>query len=49
MTDDWLKEMYNKMIVGAVLLDFSAAFNVIDPHLLLKKHHLYITWLESYS
>ena len=23
MTDDWLKEIDNKMIVGAVLLDFS--------------------------
>ena len=37
MTDDWLKELDNKMIVGAVLLDFSAAFDIIDHNLLLKK------------
>lgn len=45
MTDDWLEEMDNKMIVGAVVLDFSAAY-VVDPNLLLKKPHLlwpYIT------
>ena len=36
MTNDWLKEMYNK-IVGAVLLDFSAAFDIIDHNLLLKR------------
>ena len=29
MTDDWLKEIDNKKIVGAVLLDFSAAFDII--------------------
>ena len=28
MPDDWLKEMDNMMIVGAVLLDFSAAFDI---------------------
>ena len=37
MTDDWLKEIDNKKIVGAVLLDFSAAFYIIDHNLLLKK------------
>ena len=30
MTDDWLKEMDNSKMTGAVLLDFSAAFNVIN-------------------
>ena len=29
---------YNKKIVGAVRLDFSAAFDIIDHNLLLKKH-----------
>jgi hypothetical protein len=33
MTDDWLKEMDNNKTVGAVLLDFSAAFDVIDHKL----------------
>jgi hypothetical protein len=36
MTDDWLKES-DKTIVGPVLLDFSAAFDIIDHNLLLKK------------
>ena len=37
MTDDWLKEIYNKKIVGAVLLDFSATFEIIDHNLWLRK------------
>ena len=36
MTDDWLKEIDNKKIVGAILLDFSAAVDIIDHNLLLK-------------
>ena len=51
MTDDWLKEIDNKKIVGAVLLDFSAAFNIIDHNLLLKKYMCYgfstISWIQS--
>ena len=42
ITDDWLKEIDNKKIVGAVLLDFSASFDIIDHNLLLKK---YVLWL----
>jgi hypothetical protein len=37
MTDDWLREIDDKIIVGAVLLDFSAAFDSIDHSLLLEK------------
>lgn len=36
MTDDWLREIERKKIVGAVLLDFSAAFDIIDHNSLLK-------------
>ena len=43
MTDDWLKYIYNKKIVGAVLLDFSAAFDIIANNLLLRK--TYVLWL----
>ena len=54
MTADWLREIDAKMIVGAVLLDFSAAFDIIDHSLLLEKHMCYgftlpaITWIKSY-
>ena len=54
MTDDWLREIDDKMIVGPVLLDFSAAFDIIDHSLLLEKHMCYgftlpaITWIKSY-
>ena len=45
--------MVNKMVVGALLLDFNAASDVIDHNLFLKKLTCYgftspaITWLES--
>lgn len=35
ITDDWLKSMDDRKLVGAVLLDFSAAFDVNDHELLL--------------
>jgi hypothetical protein len=53
MTDDWLREMDDKKIVGAVLLDFSAAFDIIEHSLLLEKHTCYgftppaILWIKS--
>ena len=37
MTDDWLIEIDDKMIVGAVLLDFSADLDMIDHSLLLER------------
>jgi hypothetical protein len=54
MTDDWLREIDDKNIVGAVLLDFSAVFDIIDHSLLLEKHICYgftppaILWIKSY-
>jgi hypothetical protein len=56
MTDDWLREIYDKNIVGAVLLDFSSAFDIIDHRLLLEKCMCYgfipratrILWIKSY-
>ena len=54
ITDDWLREIDDKSIVGAVLLDFIAAFDIIDHSLLLEKHMCYgctppaIMWIKSY-
>ena len=54
MTDDWLREIDDTIIVGAVLFDFSAAFYIIDHSLLLEKHMCYgftlpaILWMKSY-
>jgi hypothetical protein len=38
MTDDWLREIDHKKIVGALLFDFSAALDIIDLSMLLEKH-----------
>lgn len=54
MSDDWYRDLDNKMICGAVLLDFTAAFDVIEHKLLLEKLVCYgfkpsaATWMESY-
>ena len=54
MTDDWKGELDNRKLVGAVLLDFSSAFDVIDCSFLLHKLEQYgfnfetLRWLESY-
>jgi hypothetical protein len=45
MTDDWLREIDDQMIVGTVLLDFSAAFDITDHSLLLEK--TYVLWLHT--
>lgn len=37
MTEDWLREIENRHLVGAVLLDFIAVFDIIDHNLLLQK------------
>jgi hypothetical protein len=51
--DDWLKEN-DKKFVGAVLFVFSAAFDIIDHTLLVKKRRRYgftssaSSWNDSY-
>ena len=42
MTDDWLREIDDKKIVGAVLLDFNVAFDIMDHSLPLEKHVLWL-------
>jgi hypothetical protein len=54
MTDDWLREIHDKNIGRAVLLDFSAAFDIIDHSLMLEKCMYYgftppaKLWIKSY-
>ena len=54
MTDDWLREIDDTIFVGAVLLDFSAAFDIIDHSLQLEKRMCHgfippaIMWIKSY-
>ena len=55
MTDDWVKEIDNNKIVGAVLLDFSAAFDIIDHNLAFQPlpYHgfraIYLIELKGFS
>lgn len=54
LTDYWLQEIDNKNLVGTVFLDLSAAFDVLDHNILLKKLVCYgfeptgVRWIESY-
>ena len=54
MSDDWLKALDNSLMVGVVLLDFSAAFDVLDHSLLVEKLKYYgfnclaLKWITSY-
>lgn len=54
MTNDWLMALDNRRLAGAVLLDFSSAFDLIDHNLLLRKMQCYgfgqaaSLWLQSY-
>jgi hypothetical protein len=50
---DWLREIDDKNTVGAVLFDFSAAFDIINHSLLLTKMYGFtptaILWRKSFS
>ena len=52
--DKWVRAAASSKVFGAVLLDLSAAFDLVDPTLLLKKLKLYrvddsvLQWLRSY-
>ena len=54
MVDDWFKDMDERKTIGVVMLDFTAAFDIIDHNLLLKKLEYYgfsrtaLLWMESY-
>ena len=52
--DRWVRAASSGQLSGVVLLDLSAAFDLVDPQLLLQKLQLYgadagvLAWLESY-
>ena len=52
--DFWIRGAENTELTAALLLDLSAAFDVVDHHILLEKLKLYnfsprtIAWFESY-
>ena len=54
MYDRWVKAAVAGKVSGAVLLDLSAAFDLVDPELLVKKLRIYgldedsLQWIYSY-
>ena len=54
MCDQWLEEVDSDLMVGVMLVDLSAAFDMVDHSILLKKLDLYgldkhsISWMNSY-
>jgi hypothetical protein len=43
ITDDWKREIDDKMIVGAVLIEFNATFDIINESLLTEKNIFFMT------
>ena len=54
MYDRWVQGAAHGQVSGAVLLDLSAAFDLVTPEILLKKLEIYgvdksfLAWIESY-
>ena len=54
MYDRWIKAAVAGQVSGAVLLDLSAAFDLVDPELLVTKLRIYgldedfLSWIHSY-
>ena len=54
MYDRWIRNASKKQVSGVILLDLSAAFDLVEPDLLLKKLRIYgldddyLSWIHSY-
>ena len=54
MYDQWVEEVKSGMMVGVMMIDLSAAFDMVDHELLLQKLELFgmdaraLRWVESY-
>ena len=54
MYDKWVEDVEEGKLVGVMMIDLSAAFDMVDHPLLLKKLHLFglnecaLKWMESY-
>ena len=54
MYDQWIEEMEDGKLVGVMMIDLSAAFDMVDHRLLMQKLKLFglqvggIKWMESY-
>ena len=54
MYDRWVRNASKKQVSGVILLDLSAAFDLVEPDILLKKLRIYglkedyLNWIQSY-
>ena len=54
LTDDWLSQIDSKNMVDTVMIDFSAAFDVVDHDIMISKLRTYgfntmaLAWMLSY-
>ena len=54
MYDQWIEDVENEKMVGVMMVDLSAAFDMVDHSILLEKLQLYgldnnaVAWMKSY-
>ena len=54
MYDKWLEQVDDGMMVGGIMIELSAAFDIVDHELLLQKLELFglskgtLAWFRSY-